>query len=701
MKRFPSFSISVFLLSIFVLMACTTEPYTADKTLVSWVSIDNLDVQGGSILSLQDGEHFDGIILSEKTGRWIAGSEKGKRSPKQAKNIEIETKDSSLAAFEPGAFEQIAIVYRENEILIYRDAVLQAQYDAENIDLLNSNTNMVVFGPTHYGGKGAVSAAVDDARIYSKALSAEELGQLQANKSSGIKPYAWWNFEDDIPVDLTGTYEFHNLGVWEDVEIRNGKLILKEYDSQLVAARAYVPETPAWPEDPPENWPTFHLAHPGPGIAFPGDPNPAFYYKGRYHLHYIYENPYGFMFAHVSSTDMVHWKWQPTVLGPPKTGHGMFSGTGFFRSDGQPAMIYHGWGSGKNHIMYGLDAALNEWTDPEVILPVDENGDPVNMEQWDPDCWQIGDTWYALSGGKDPGLLRSDNLKDWMYIGKLLHENYPSSLDVDRYEDISCANIFRIGDKWMLLCISHGLGARYYLGDFKDEKFLPDFHALMNWMAPGETPTGFAPDNKTLTYFAPESLLTEDGRRVVWAWITSVDDSPTGLQSLPRELELPADGILRIRPLRELKALRYNQETTEDITVSIDEPFDLSGLSGDAIEMEVRFKAPLPDDFGIKLLGDEKGEGGMQITAGAKRNTLGIGSINPPYPLKDGEDLTLRIFIDKNLVEVFANDQQAAAYAMKEIREKPGISFFTMDKDLEIVHVTTWKMRSVYVRSSD
>ena len=73
-------------------------------------------------------------------------------------------------------------------------------------------------------------------------------------------------------------------------------------------------ETPAMPENPPETWLTYHLAHPGPGNAWPGDPNPAFFWKGRYHLHYIYKNHTGFVFAHVSSEDMVHWKWHLSLI---------------------------------------------------------------------------------------------------------------------------------------------------------------------------------------------------------------------------------------------------------------------------------------------------------------------------------------------------------------------------------------------------
>ena len=49
--------------------------------------------------------------------------------------------------------------------------------------------------------------------------------------------------------------------------------------------------------------------------------------------------------------------------------------------------------------------------------------------------------------------------------------------------------------------------------------------------------------------------------------------------------------------------------------------------------------------------------------------------------MKKGEDLTLRVFIDKNLVEVFANDRQAAAYAGKYVPENIGVSLFSKGGD--------------------
>ena len=69
-------------------------------------------------------------------------------------------------------------------------------------------------------------------------------------------------------------------------------------------------ETPTFPGTIPDNWLTYHLVHPRPGYADPGDPNAAWYYNGRYHMHYIYETEEsGFSYAHVSSKNMVHWQW--------------------------------------------------------------------------------------------------------------------------------------------------------------------------------------------------------------------------------------------------------------------------------------------------------------------------------------------------------------------------------------------------------
>ena len=518
---------------------------------------------------------------------------------------------------------QLSVVYKGNRISLFRNGEPYASYEANNIDLLSGNDNMVVFGLRHQGaGTGEfLQGSIEDARIYDRALTADEIKRLQPQQPSEIKPYAWWTFEKGKETDRMGRFPVNNL--IGGAKIEGGYLVLGNGSAALIAttqetaadAQAEL-ETPAMPASPPADWPTYHLLHPGPGGAMPGDPNCAFFWKGRYHLHYIYNHKGGFAFAHVSSDDMVHWKWHPTTLYPKFTGHGMFSGTGFLTKEGRPAIIYHGQGSGRNQLAFALDDKLEKWTKPVAIVPNDAAGKEPKINHWDPDCWRNGDAYYAISGGGNPSLMKSSDLTHWTFLGPLLHDDYSESIGMPKGEDISCANMFKIGKKWMLLCISHRLGCRYYLGDFKDEKYLPEFQAMMSWNGNN--------------FFAPESVLSKDGRRVMWAWLLNLPVAPCGIQSLPRELELPDDGVLRIKPLRELESLRYDEKRQEAISVTSDTVTRLKEINGNALELEATFNSPTAKEFGLDVLCDKNGENGVRIAVVPDRKTLKIGNVAAP-----------------------------------------------------------------------
>lgn len=83
----------------------------------------------------------------------------------------------------------------------------------------------------------------------------------------------------------------------------------------------------------------------------------------------------------------------------------------------------------------------------------------------------------------ETGIFRATELDRWEYVGDL----------------------FKLGDKWVLVCISHRLGCRYCIGEWQDEQFHPEFHEQMSWT-----------DN---AYFAPESRVDDRGRCILWAWI--------------------------------------------------------------------------------------------------------------------------------------------------------------------------------------
>jgi sucrose-6-phosphate hydrolase SacC (GH32 family) len=279
--------------------------------------------------------------------------------------------------------------------------------------------------------------------------------------------------------------------------------------------------------------------------------------------------------------------------------------------------------------------------------------------------------------------MKSPDLKEWVHLGLLLHDDMPTTLGVKKNEDISCANMFKIGNKWMLLCISHGLGCRYYLGDFKDEKYLPEFHAMMSW--------------RGWEFFAPESVLTPDGRRVMWAWcVLKGLPLQSGIQSLPRELSLPEDGVLRIKPLRELEGLRHDEKSEAGITVKSDATYKLKNIAGDTIEFKVVMKPGAAKQFGVQVYCDKDGANGFPIMVEPETKTLALGEMKVPFELKPGEDLTLRVFLDKNMIEVFVNDRQAAVAPHKYAPENLGVSLFSKGGDVVVKEVRGWKMKSIY-----
>ena len=67
-----------------------------------------------------------------------------------------------------------------------------------------------------------------------------------------------------------------------------------------------------------------------------------------------------------------------------------------------------------------------------------------------------------------------------------------------------------------------------------------------------------------------------------------------------------------------------------------------------------------------------------------------------PFKLQEGEDLTLRIFVDKCVVEVFANNRQAVLIWDDNDPEELGISLFSRGGDVQVKEVKAWTMRSIY-----
>jgi beta-fructofuranosidase len=250
----------------------------------------------------------------------------------------------------------------------------------------------------------------------------------------------------------------------------------------------------------------------------------------------------------------------------------------------------------------------------------------------------------------------------------------------------------------MMLCISHNKGCRYYLGDWKDETFIPDFHGWMNWRkGENESKHGHGGD-----VFAPESLLTPDGRRVMWAWLFAqstlrVSKNWQEVISLPRELSLPEDGVLRIKPLKELEQLRRGLKTARNISVKAGAPHRLKDISGDTMELMVTIRQGDAGRYGVKVLCDQNNGKGLDVVVEPGTKSLHVGGATAPLELKDDEEIDLRIFIDRSVVEVFANDKQAVVWQHVYESADVGVCLFSEGGAMEVSEVKGWQMRPAVV----
>jgi sucrose-6-phosphate hydrolase SacC (GH32 family) len=674
-----------------------------DKTLVAWVTPANRTQRGGSVLTLEKpGGVFDAIVFGELTPtKWMAGSDMFKRTKQDQKDFPVETAGSQTLV-------QIAIVYQGHQITLYRDGAQAATYTAENQELF-AGDSFVVIGLRHLDANPEncyFTGSIEDARIYSVALTGAQIAALKPNQPSEPAPIAWWDFEHGSATDRMKTFPVTTL--FGEARIDNGRLHLDKSGAYLIASRDSQGGAAAAVDlrDPNSSAralrekllsdphrPGYHFVIPE-GQAMPFDPNAAIFWNGQYHLFYIFQDKRGHNWGHVSSTDLFHWRHHPTGLVS-----GMFSGNCFVNKEGKPTMCYHQVGQG-NAMAVALDDDLNEWKklDSNPITPKTQPGDPNHdkYRSWDPYGWLENDTYYAIFGGERPAVVKAPSLAgEWKYVGDLMGNEVPG---VSINEDVSCADFFKLGDRRMLLCISHRLGCRYYLGDWKDEQFHPAFHEKMSWV-----------DN---SFFAPESLLDDLGRRIMWAWIF---DSPgfkmhtvygwSGTMSLPRVLSLGPDGKLLMNPPEEIERLRYQAKKQTGLVVGADSEFTVPGITGNSLELDLQVELTEAKQYGVKVCCSPGGEEQTLVYYDAAEKKLKVDTTRSsiaesprtleagPLALASGEPLQLRIFVDKSVVEVFANGRQAVMRRMYPSRaDSIGVRLFSNGGSASVSTIEAWKM---------
>lgn len=418
-------------------------------------------------------------------------------------------------------------------------------------------------------------------------------------------------------------------------------------------------------------YPRFHLA---PPAGWMNDPNGLICFNGRYHAfyqHHPMSEHWGPMhWGHATSTDMIHWQHEPIALSPgdDPDKDGCFSGCAV-DDNGVLSLIYTG------HVW--LDGVGNDDAVREVqCLATSEDGihfrkqgvvltpPPGIMHFRDPKVWYQSGSWWMVIGAKAPGnigqtlLYRGASLREWTFERVLAQAG---SGEGYMWE---CPDFFSLGEHHYLMFSPQGIEADGY-------QYRNRFQSgtLPGTWSPGQP---FSPVDEFREldhghdFYAPQTFLAADGRRIMLGWMDMWESSMpskregwAGSMTLPRELSV-SQGKLLQRPVREAETLRQAHRnlpaTTTDRYILLQE---------NARSVEIRLTWDL-DGSNAEHYGFRLGSG-LQVYVDNQAGRLVLWRNYPAegidgyrsIALPEGQSLDLRVFIDASSVEVFINDGEA------------------------------------------
>ena len=490
-------------------------------------------------------------------------------------------------------------------------------------------------------------------------------------------------------------------------------LVMEEYieSAPLAEARAYEQRMEAFIEE--EGRPVFHLS---PRVGWMNDPNGFSFHDGKYHLFYQY-NPYKATWApmhwgHAVSEDLLTWEHLPAALAPDASYddlNGCFSGSAITLPDGRHLLLYTGVGEGVRRrdgsmcdcqtqcVAIG-DGVNYQKYEGNPVIGSDQLPEGSSIEHFrDPRIWRLDDGTYrcvvACQDSEGSGLIlqfESDDCLHWKKRGVLAanHGRYGTMWE--------CPDFFELDGTYVLLTspmfmlpegheFYSGNGTLCVLGDYDDEtgKFEGKSYRTID---------------HGIDFYATQTVLTPDGRRVMVAWMQnwdSVTESSSyrwfGQMTVPRELHV-RNGRLVQWPVRELDERRRNPVTHKDVRV--ESTVALPGVRGRVIDLLVHVRPEQEggtyDEFVIWFAQDENFHCSLRyrpFTGTLKINRIHGGSRRAYVHHRKCDvvgapaELSLRLVMDRRSVEVFVNGgTQTMTMTIPTDLSADAITFFARGK---------------------
>lgn len=521
----------------------------------------------------------------------------------------------------------------------------------------------------------------------------------------------------------TPRYIFADTLKEQEVQLKNNPLMLHFAESRKQLSSD--PYRPAYHFVGPEN--------------MMNDPNGLCFWQGRWHLFYqafptdefpgskeAYEKVRAH-WGHAVSEDLVHWRDLPYSLYPGVEKQ-CLSGGALVEND-RVIVFYPGIEAGQM-VATSYDPLLLNWN---------KTG-PVNTGVGDSDIWKEGDNYYGLVDSWEnyypdsnfsaldpnwlltkrlyrtgvwisPKLWVSKDLHNWELMGDLFLENTPFT---DQYDEGKCPYFKKIGDKYILLSLSHKNGGQYLLGDYdvNTHKFRPYDHGRFNhgkMNVAGVVSPSAANDGKggVINIFT----INEGKEDAKWAEI----------MSLPQHLTLGEDERLRIEPVKAITTLRGAHRHIGKTIIPADREIILKAVQGNVMELEVEIDPKRSRWVQLNVLRSLGAEEQTSITFynadrnfsdrwyrsaeeivldGSRSSILPDVWIKPPEKAsirRSKENLKLRVFIDRSVVEVYVNNKQYLAIRVYPGRKDSlGVSLRAHGQSAELKRLDAWQMKPIW-----
>lgn len=464
-----------------------------------------------------------------------------------------------------------------------------------------------------------------------------------------------------------------------------------ELDAELrERAERAVAHRPATVDDDPWRQ-AFHVQ---PPVGLLNDPNGLVQHEGVYHLCYQW-HPFGAQhaqkfWAHLTSSDLVHWHDQPIALAPsdPFDKDGCYSGSGIVH-DGAVHFVYTGNVRGpdgsrypyQNVAVLGEDGRVAKLAANPVLAPLPG----LTAHQRDPKVWAQDGAYWMLLGAQTVDLhgtavlLRSADLRTWEPLGPIA-----GGADEPFGYMWECPDLLRLegGD---VLVISPQLdhGEEAAEGRFEDISTYAVGALDLSATPPRFSGGPFEKVDAGPDFYAPQSFVDESGRTLMVAWMGMPDHDtqpdlavkhPTAERgwvhclTVPREVRLDGDRLVQW-PVPEIDVLRREEVAHRGLTVQPGMPLALDDVSGTTLDVTLDVECPAGGSVQLRL---REGLGRAVVltldpaqgVATLDRSELlagegGVfrGSFRP------GPRASARVLLDSSSVEVFVDGGRLAMSA--------------------------------------